>query len=304
MVEDIQERIQELKEQRGAVVLAHNYQLPEVQELADYTGDSLGLSRRAAETEADIIVFCGVYFMAETASILCPDKTVLVPDRQAGCPMVGMSPVDALEELKEEHPDAVVVSYVNSSAEMKAMSDYCCTSSNAVEVVESITPGREIIFVPDQYLGSYVQEQTGRDLVLYRGYCPTHSRIVREDLLELKEQYPDAEVMVHPECRPEIRELADYVESTGGMCRRAAETDAEDIIVGTEIGLIYRLRRENPDKRFHVASEAAICPNMKQITREKILWSLQDLQHEVTVPDDVRKRALKAVNRMVEVATT
>ncbi len=295
MVEELRQDIKKLKQDRHAVILAHNYQLPEVQNMADYVGDSLGLSRQAADADEDVIVFCGVYFMAETASILCPDKTVLIP-------MVGMSPVEALQELKEEHPDAEVVTYVNSSAEMKAMSDYCCTSSNAVEVVESIPPGREIIFVPDQYLGSYVQEQTGRDLVLYRGYCPTHGRILREDILELKEEYPEAEVMVHPECRPEVRAMADYVESTGGMCRRAAESEADDIIVGTEIGLVYRLRKENPDTRFHLASEAAICPNMKQIDLEKILWSLQDMQHEVTVPPEVRERALKAVNRMVEVA--
>jgi len=302
MVDELRQKIKELKTDRNAAILAHNYQLPEVQNMADYVGDSLGLSRQAADADEDIIVFCGVYFMAETASILCPDKTVLIPDRQAGCPMVGMSPVEALQELKDQHPNAEVVTYVNSSAEMKAMSDYCCTSSNAVEVVESIPPGREIIFVPDQYLGSYVQEQTGRDLVLYRGYCPTHGRILREDILELKEEYPDAEVMVHPECRPEVRAMADYVESTGGMCRRAAESEADDIIVGTEIGLVYRLRKENPDKRFHLASEAAICPNMKQIDLEKILWSLQDLDHEVSVSPDVRDRALKAVNRMVEVA--
>ena len=302
MVDDLRESIRELKKDRGALILAHNYQLPEVQNIADYVGDSLGLSRRAADADEDVIVFCGVYFMAETASILCPDKTVLIPDKQAGCPMVGMSPVEALEELKEEHPDAEVVTYVNSSAEMKAMSDYCCTSSNSVEIVESIPPGREVIFMPDQYLGSYVQEQTGRDLILYRGYCPTHGRILREDIEELKEEYPDAEVMVHPECRPEVRQVADYVESTGGMCRRAAESDAEDIIVGTEIGLIYRLRRENPGKRFHLASEAAICPNMKQIDLEKIQWSLQDMQHEVRVSQEVRDRALKAVNRMVDVA--
>ena len=301
MVAGIEERVEELKKRQGAVILAHNYQLPEIQEIADFVGDSLGLSRKAAETEASVIVFCGVYFMAETASILCPHKTVLIPDEQAGCPMVDMSPVEALEDLKEQHPDAVVVTYVNSSAEMKALSDYCCTSANAVEVVKSIAPGREVIFMPDQYLGSYVQEQTGRDLILYRGYCPTHARILREDIERLREEHPGAEVMVHPECRPGVRTVADYVESTSGMCRRARESDAQDIIVGTEMGLVYRLRRENPDKRFHIVSEAAVCPNMKRTDLEKVLWSLEQGQYEVKVPEETRQKALTAVNRMVDV---
>ena len=300
MFETIDRQIDQLKSQRNAVILAHNYQLPEVQDLGDYVGDSLGLSRQAAASDADVIVFCGVYFMAETASILCPDKLVLIPDENAGCPMVGMSPVEEVKELKEEHPGAAVVSYVNSSAAVKAESDYCCTSANAVQVVESIPADRPVIFVPDQYLGSYVQEQTGRDLILHRGYCPTHARILKEDIERLLEQHPDAEVMVHPECRPEVREVADYVESTSGMCRRARESEARRMIVGTEIGLIYRLRRENPEKEFLVASEAAICPNMKQIDREKILWALEENRYEVKVPDDIRRRALKAVERMVE----
>jgi len=304
VVTDIEKRIAELKYQQNAVILAHNYQLPEVQQIADFVGDSLGLSRKAAETDADVIVFCGVYFMAETASILCPDKKVIIPDEKAGCPMVEMSPVESLRQLKEEHPDAVVVTYVNSSAEMKALSDYCCTSANAVEVVNSIMPGREIIFVPDQYLGSYVQEQTGRDLVLHRGYCPTHARILREDIERLRDQHPGAEVMVHPECRPGVRDLADYVESTSGMCRRARESDAADMIVGTEMGLVYRLRRENPQKRFHIVSEAAVCPNMKRIDLEKVLWSLEEVQYEVKVPEETRKRALTAVQRMVEAVRT
>lgn len=300
MTGSVKDRIAALEKDRNAVILAHNYQLPEVQDLADYVGDSLGLSRQAAEADAEVIVFCGVYFMAETASILCPDSTVLIPDEQAGCPMVDMSPVSALEDLKEKHPDAVVVTYVNSSAEMKARSDYCCTSANAVGVVGSIEPGREIIFMPDQYLGSYVQEQTGRDLILYRGYCPTHARILREDIQRLRREHPDAKVMVHPECRPGVRELADYVESTSGMCRRARESEAPEMIVGTEMGLVYRLRRENPEKRFHIVSEAAVCPNMKRIDLEKVLWSLEEMQYRVEVPEQTRRKALKAVNRMVE----
>lgn len=296
----IQKQIRKLRSERDAIILAHNYQLPEVQDIADFRGDSLGLSREAAETEAAVIVFCGVRFMAETASILSPDKTVLVPAENVGCPMVGMCPVEKLRQMKRENPDALVVTYVNSSAEMKAESDYCCTSANAVDVVNSIPPGRPVIFVPDQHLGSYVQEQTGRDLILHHGYCPTHARILVEDIERRLAEHPDAEVMVHPECRPDVRGRADYVESTGGMCRRARESDAEEMIVGTEIGLIYRLREENPEKRFYNVSEAAICPNMKQIDLQKILWSLEEMRYEVKIPPKIRDQAQSAVDRMVE----
>ncbi|MFO8007738.1 MAG: quinolinate synthase NadA, partial [Candidatus Brocadiia bacterium] len=277
MKQSLEERIAALRAQRDAVILAHNYQLPEVQDVADFVGDSLGLSRKAAETDADLIVFCGVYFMAETAAILCPDKTVLIPDEHAGCPMVDMTPVSALRELRRQHPDALVVTYVNSSAALKAESDCCCTSANAVSVVRSIPADREIIFLPDQYLGSYVQEQTGRGLILYPGYCPTHVRIRPADIRRLLREHPGAEVMVHPECRPDVRALADYVESTSGMCRRARESEADEMIVGTEIGLVPRLRRENPGKEFYVASEAPACPNMKRTTLERVFWSLEEM---------------------------
>jgi quinolinate synthase len=299
--ERIVEKIRELKKERNATILAHNYQLPEVQEIADYVGDSLGLSRKAAAVDASVIVFCGVHFMAETASILCPDKTVLIPDQGAGCPMVDMTPLERVLDLKRRHPEARVVTYVNSSAAVKAESDYCCTSANAVEVVESLDGDSPIIFVPDQYLGSYVASQTGKDLILYHGYCPTHARILEEDILRLKAEHPQAEVMVHPECRPGVIALADRVFSTSGMCRWARETASDDIIVGTELGLVSRLRRENPEKRFYIVSEAAVCPNMKRIELEKILWSLEEMQYEVKVPDNIRERALKAVDRMVSV---
>lgn len=301
MQQDIIERIRELKSRRGATILAHNYQLPEVQEIADYVGDSLGLSRQAAAVDADVIVFCGVYFMAETASILCPDKTVLIPDEQAGCPMVDMAPLEKVLELKRRHPGAVVVTYVNSSAAVKAESDYCCTSANAVEVVQSLDSDQPVIFVPDQYLGSYVASQTGRDLALYHGYCPTHARILEQDILRLRSEHPEAAVIVHPECRPEVIALADAVLSTSGMCRYVRESGHTDFVVGTELGLVSRLKRENPGKRFHIVSEAAVCPNMKRIELEKVLWSLEEMRFEVRVADAVRQRALKAVDRMVSI---
>ena len=301
MQESIAEQITKLKEQANAVILAHNYQLPEVQEIADYVGDSLGLSRKAAATDASLIVFCGVYFMAETASMLCPDKTVLIPDEHAGCPMVDMAPLSRVLALKKAHPDAVVVSYVNSSAEVKAESDYCCTSANAVEVVESLDPEREVIFLPDKYLGSYVAATTGRELILYSGYCPTHVRILEQDILRVKAEHPDAEVMVHPECTPAVIALADQVLSTSGMCRRAQESPSREMVVGTEIGLIHRLRKENPGKRFIPVSEQAICPNMKLITLEKLLWSLEEMAPQVKVPESIRIRAKSAVDRMLAV---
>ncbi len=297
---ELTDEIDRLKTEHNAIILAHNYQLPEVQQVADVVGDSLGLSRRAASADADVVVFCGVRFMAETASILCPGKTVLLPVERAGCAMVDMAPVDGLRKLKQEHPDAVVVTYVNSSAEMKAESDYCCTSANAVQVVESVPGDRDIIFLPDRNLGSYVQEQTGRELILFDAYCPTHNRIMAEDINRLRQTLPHAEVLVHPECRPEVRELADYVESTGGMCRRAAESDAEEMIVGTELGMAYRLRRDNPHKTFYIVSEGAICPDMKMIELRTIAQSLREMKHRVEVPDDIRARAEQAVQRMVQ----
>ncbi len=301
MEETIVEKIVNLKKQRNAVILAHNYQVPEVQDIADHVGDSLELSRKAAATDADVIVFCGVYFMAETASILCPDKTVVIPDKDAGCPMVDMAPVERVLELKRRHPDATVVSYVNSTVAVKAESDYCCTSANAVDVIQSLDAQSQIIFLPDKYLGSYVASKTGRRLILYDGYCPIHVRILEQDVLRVKAEHPQAEVMVHPECVPGVIALADCVLSTSGMCRRAQESPSEEMIVGTEIGLLHRLRKENPEKRFYAASEAAVCPNMKRIDIEKILWSLEEMKYEVKVPEATRERAKRAVDRMVEV---
>lgn len=304
MEQPITEKIRKLRKQRNAIILAHNYQLPEVQDIADYVGDSLGLSRKAAATDARVIVFCGVYFMAETASILCPNKTVLIPDEEAGCPMVDMAPLERVLGLKKRYPDAVVVSYVNSSAAVKAESDYCCTSANAVDVIQSIAAEGPIIFLPDKYLGAYAAARTGKKLILYDGYCPSHVKILEQDILRLKTEHPRAEVMVHPECTPAVVTLADGVLSTSGMCRRARESPNEEIIVGTEIGLIYRLQKENPEKRFYPASQAAVCHNMKRIDLEKILWSLEDMKYEVRVPERIRQRARKAVDRMVELVST
>ena len=295
------EEILRLKGERNAVILAHNYQLGEVQDIADFVGDSLELSQKAAQTDAEVIVFCGVHFMAETASILCPDKTVLLPDIHAGCPMADMITAEGLRQKKKEHPGATVVCYVNSSAEVKAESDVCCTSANAVRIVEKLADGREILFVPDQYLGHYVSTKTGREMILWPGFCPTHLRIKSQDIIRMKQEHPRARVVVHPECRPEVIALADEVLSTGGLCRFAARTEAEEVVVGTELGIIHRLRKENPDKRFIPASEQAVCPRMKLITLENVLWSLEEMAPEVKVPEEIRLRAKAAVDKMLEV---
>ncbi len=293
--------IMELKEKRRAVILAHNYQLGEIQDIADFVGDSLELSQNAAQTDAKVIVFCGVHFMAETASILCPDKTVLLPDLNAGCPMANMITAEQLVEEKKKHPKATVVCYVNSTAAVKAESDICCTSANAIRVVESV-PGDDILFIPDQYLGHYVSTKTNKNLVLWPGFCPTHARILPEHIARLKQEHPDAKVVVHPECRPGVIAMADEVLSTGGMVRYARSQDFHEMIVGTEIGIVHRLRKENPGKRFIPVSEQAVCPNMKLITLEKVLWSLEELFPEVTVPEEIRAKAKRAVDRMLEVS--
>ena len=297
----LEEKIKELKKKRNAVILAHNYQLPEVQDVADFRGDSLELSRAAAKTEAKVIVFCGVYFMAETASILSPQKKVIMPDVNAGCPMANMLSADELRKLKAEHPDAAVVGYVNSSAEVKAELDYCCTSTNAVAVVNHLRDKKEIIFVPDKYLADYASKQAGRPLISWTGFCPTHTKILPEDLRREKKFHPFAKVIVHPECLPAVVAMADAVLSTSQMAKFSKETEAKEMIVGTEVGLIYRLKKDNPGKEFYPASERAVCPNMKRTTQEKILWALEELKEEVRVPDDISLRAKKAIDRMLEI---
>jgi len=296
-----EEKIRDLKKKRNAVILAHNYQLPEVQDVADFCGDSLELSRKASQTDAKVVVFCGVHFMAETASILCPDKLVIVPDINAGCPMANMITVEDIKKLRKQHPDAVVVGYVNTSADVKAELDYCCTSTNAVAVINALKDQKEIIFVPDKYLADYVSRQTGRKLIAWNGYCPTHVKILPEDIKKEKKFHPFAKVLVHPECLPAVCDLADAVLSTSHIVKFAKETEAKEMIIGTEVGLIYRLKKDNPDKEFYPAAERAVCPNMKRTTQEKILWALEELKQEVRVSDDIRRRAKKAIDRMMEI---
>jgi quinolinate synthase len=294
--------ISRLKRERQAIILSHNYQIPEVQEVADFLGDSLELSIRASRTDARVIVFCGVHFMAETAAILSPDKIVLMPDIHSGCPMADMITPDQLRELKRRNPDAVVVCYVNTSAEIKAESDICCTSSNAVKVVQSVPPDRPVIFIPDKHLAKFVEDQTGRKMIIFDGYCPSHVRILADELRQLRDTYRDAPVLVHPESPDAVRKEADKILSTSGICREAKMLEARTIIVGTEPGIISRLKRENPDKNFIPACTWCNCANMKMNTLEKIAWCLEDLSNRVIVPDEVRKKAGRAVERMLQIA--
>jgi quinolinate synthase len=296
----IEEKILALKKERNAVILAHNYQRGEVQDIADFVGDSLELSQKAAKTDAKVIVFCGVHFMAETASIVNPDKVVLLPDASAGCPMANMITAKQLREEKAKHPEAVVVTYINSSAAVKAESDYCCTSANGVKIVGSIK-AEEIIFVPDRYLGGFIEKRTGKKMYLWPGYCPTHANILPEDILKQRKAHPDAKVVVHPECRPDVVALADEALSTSGMIRYAARTDVNELILGTEVEILHRLNKENPGKKFFAASPKAICPNMKKITPEKILETLETMKPEIKVPEEIRVKAYACVERMLQI---
>lgn len=300
MPKTIIEKINRIKKEKNVLILAHNYQIPEVQDIADFRGDSLELSRIAAKAPNKLILFCGVYFMAETASILCPDKTILIPDALGTCPMANMITAVDVKELRERYPKAVVVGYVNTSAAVKAELDICCTSTNAVDIISKLKDSEEIIFVPDKYLADYVSRKTGRRIILWDGYCPTHVKILPENILKVIRQHPDAKILVHPECRPEVIELADEALSTGKMCVYAKKSNAKEFIIGTEIGIIYRLSQDNPGKKFYPASEHAVCPNMKRNNLEKILWALEEDKTEVKVSDDIRKRAKKAIDKMVE----
>ena len=295
------EDILKLKKERKAIILAHNYQIAEVQDIADFAGDSLGLSQQAAATDAEVIVFCGVKFMAETACLLSPQKTVLMPDENAGCAMANMITTRQLLEEKKKHPEAVVVCYINCSVEAKALCDYCCTSANAVRVINHIPKDKEILFIPDKYLGDYASHQAQRELILWNGYCPTHARILPEDILKKKALYPKALVLVHPECTPEVIAMADKILSTSGICKYAKESDAQEFIIGTEIGILHRLKKENPDKKFYPASLLADCPNMKLNNLEKILWSLEDMVCEVKVPKEISEKARVCIDRMLEI---
>jgi len=297
---EIAERVAELKEKRNAVLLVHNYQIPEVQDLADFMGDSLGLSRRAAETNVEVIVFCGVHFMAQTAKIICPDKTVLMPDLSAGCPMADMITPDQLLEFKGQHPGAPVVAYVNTTAEVKAECDICCTSANSVRVVQSLDAD-QILFIPDKYLGTWTASQVDKEVILYDGFCYVHAGIKPEMVRSMQGQHPDAAFICHPECRPEVTALADAVLSTDGMVKFAAETDAREIIVGTEEGIVYRLQKENPTKKFY-RIEGAVCEDMKKTTAKKVLSCLDNMEHEIVVAPDIADRARDPIERMLAVS--
>jgi quinolinate synthase len=303
----LQEEVRALARERNAVILAHNYQVPEVQDVADFVGDSLGLSREAAATEADAIAFCGVHFMAETASILCPDKTVLIPDLDAGCSLAASITADDLRAWKAKHPGAVVVSYVNTTADVKAESDYCCTSGNAKAVIEAIPEDREILFLPDLYLGVWLERVTGRKLTIWLGECHVHAGIRPADIERWQSEAPDAELLVHPECGCASQCMAfgndrTHILSTEGMINFAKSSPKKRFLVATETGILHRLNREAPDKRFKAVSERAICKYMKMITLEKLRDSLRDWKHIVTVPPETAARARGAIDRMVAIA--
>ena len=298
---DVIKEISELKKTRNAVVLAHNYTRPEVQDAADFTGDSLELARRATQVDAAVIAFCGVYFMAETAAILNPDKTVLIPDPSAGCPMADMIDARQLRELKAKHPGAVAVCYVNSTAEVKAECDICVTSGNAERVMASIPKGREVLFVPDQHLGGHIADMRGEKYVLWPGYCPTHARLTAARVAAARAAHPGVPVMVHPECAKDVRDAADERLSTGGMCAYARASSAREILVGTEVGILHRLSKENPGKVFHPIDEGMVCPNMKKATLENLHDCLRDMSPRVTVPADIAARAKRAIDAMLAV---
>lgn len=294
------ERIRQLRKERNAIILAHNYQRGDVQDIADFVGDSFGLSKTAVSSGADVIVFCGVDFMAESAAVLNPDKTVLMPELSAQCPMAAMITAESLKLEKEKYPDAAVVCYVNTPASVKAESDICCTSANAIKVVNAL-PENEIIFVPDRNLALYVAAHTEKRIIPWNGYCPTHHLILAGDILLEKEEHPDAEILVHPECRQDVIALADQVLSTAGMLKYAKQSNSKEFIIGTELGLLHRLNKENPDKTFIPATSYAVCPNMKMNTLGSIIRALERNEHVIKVPEDIRIKAKLALDRMLEV---
>lgn len=297
---NLKEEIFKLKKERNAIILAHNYQIGEVQDIADFTGDSLELARKATDIDAEVIVFCGVHFMAETAAILNPEKIVLLPDKDAGCPMADMISGDQLRALKAKYPDAKVLCYVNSTADVKAESDCCVTSSTAIPIARSFPKDQQIIFVPDRHLGAYTAEKLNREFILWPGFCPTHQHLTVEQIHAARRDYPGAEVLVHPESPKPVRDAADQVLSTGGMCSYALKSKSKYIVVGTEIGILHRLQQESPQKIFIPLNERAICPNMKKINLEKILWSLKDMETKITVPAEIAAKARKSIEMMLK----
>jgi quinolinate synthase len=320
----IAESILQLKEQRNAVILCHNYQRDEIQDIADFIGDSLELSRKAAGLECDVIVFCGVNFMAESASILSPEKTVLLPELDANCPMADMIRVSGerkvwktfpgyeeqpaflfphdftLLDIKEHYPDAPVVAYVNTTADVKAESDVCCTSANVVKVIESI-PNQQVICIPDRNLSAWAAKNTRKEVISWDGFCHVHDRVTEEDVKRIRSEYPEAVLMAHPECRMEVLDLADHITSTSGMLRFSQSTDHGEYIVGTEIGLMYRLRKENPEKKFYPLRKDMICPNMKKTRLTSVLLALREMKHVIKVPEEIRVRAQRSLDRMLKI---
>ncbi|MFP4660649.1 MAG: quinolinate synthase NadA [Halanaerobiales bacterium] len=298
---DIIKQIEKLKEERNAIILSHYYQIDEVQDIADYAGDSFGLSQKAATTDADVIVFCGVQFMAESAKILSPEKTVLLPEKMAGCPMADMVDVAGLIEMKSKYPDHSVVTYVNSTAAVKAESDVCCTSSNALKIVEAVDNDK-ILFVPDKNLGTYVANRTDKEVIVWDGYCNTHHQVELEEIKKVKERHPDAPILIHPESKPEVVAMADYVGSTAGILKYARESEADTLIIGTEQGILYQLKKENPGKTFYMLSPRLICPNMKKTNLTKVLNSLENNETEIFIPEEICQKAYQALNKMLELA--
>ena len=297
--EKLIELILELKKKRNAIILVHNYQSPEIYKVADFMGDSLGLSVKASETDADVIVFCGVSFMAETAKILSPDKTVLLPNLEAGCALADMATVEKLKEVKAKHPDAKVVSYVNTNADVKALTDICCTSANAVKIVNSLDCDK-VIFLPDKNLGRYVSKHTDKEVILWDGYCFVHDKLDKKVLLDFQKKYPDSKIVAHPECKDELLEVSDYICGTGGMAKFAKSDGSKDFIIVTECGMTDKLREDVPNKNFH--SFCNICPFMKFTTLELIVKSLTLNQHEINVPKDIADKARVAIQRMIDVS--
>lgn len=301
--ENLKKKILKLKKDRNAVIIVHNYQRDEIQDIADISGDSLALSQAAVNVNANVIVFCGVDFMAESASILNPDKIVLLPVKEAGCPMADMVTVERLRDKKNEYPDAAIVCYVNSSAAIKAESDICCTSSNAIQIVKSLKDYKEIIFIPDKNLGRYVQQHVpDKKIILWDGFCPTHIRVSKEEVLKTKEEYPGAEVIAHPECNPDVLSVSDHICSTGGMFKYVRSSKSKAFIIVTESGMLYRLKIESPEKRFYMPTGRLVCPTMKLTTLGWVAHSLEAMEHEIKISGEIRDRAFKALDRMLKIS--
>jgi len=301
--EKLREKIFELKKEKNAVIIVHNYQRDEIQDIADISGDSLALSQAAVRADAKVIVFCGVDFMAESASILNPDKIVLLPVKEAGCPMADMVTVERLKEKKKEYPNAAVVCYVNSSAEIKAESDICCTSSNAIQIVKSLKDHKEVIFIPDKNLGRYIQSNVpDKKIILWEGFCPTHIRVSKEEVMRTKELHPESVILAHPECNPDVLSVSDYICSTAGMFKHVKSSKSKSFIIATEIGMLYGLKKANPSKDFYVPTERLVCPTMKLTTLGWVAHSLEAMEHQIKITGDIKERSFKALERMLRVS--